>query len=88
MYHVAPGDPPFLIMHGSDDWFIAPHHSQDLAKRLQAAGVPVTLVMIQHDGHGLAAPTSGQVEQPNPGELIQMICNFFVRTLSSGRADT
>jgi len=83
LYHVAHGDPPFLIMHGADDWFIAPHHSEDMAKRLQAAGVPVTVVMIQHDGHGLAMPTSGQVEQPSPATLIQMIANFFVRTLAA-----
>jgi dipeptidyl aminopeptidase/acylaminoacyl peptidase len=83
LYHVASGDPPFLILHGADDWFIAPHHSQDLAKRLQAAGVPVMLVMIQHDGHGLAMPTAGQVEQPSPPTLIQMIANFFTRTLAA-----
>ena len=81
--HVAHGDPPFLIMHGADDWFIAPHHSQDLAKLLRAAGVPVTLVMIQHDGHGLDMPTAGQVEQPSPSALIQMIADFFSRTLSA-----
>ncbi len=80
--HVAPGDPPFLILHGTDDWFIAPHHSQDLAKLLRAAGVPVTLVMIQHDGHGLDAPTTGQIEQPSPATLIQMISDFFARTLA------
>jgi acetyl esterase/lipase len=83
LYYVAHGDPPFLIMHGTDDWFIAPHHSQDMAKKLQAAGVPVTLVMIQHDGHGLAAPTAGQVEQPSPDALVQMIANFFSKTLAS-----
>lgn len=81
--HVAPGDPPFLIMQGADDWFIAPHHSQDLAKLLQAAGVPVTLVMIQHNGHGLAMPTAGQIEQPGPDTLIQMISDFFARTLAA-----
>jgi acetyl esterase/lipase len=80
--HVAPGDPPFLIIHGADDWFIAPHHSQDLARSLHAAGVPVTLVMVQHDGHGLAAPTTGQIEQPSPDALIQMISDFFVKTLA------
>ena len=82
-YHVAHGDPPFLIMHGTDDWFIAPHHSQDMAKRLQAAGVPVTLVMIQHDSHGLAVPTNGQIEQPSPNTLVQMIVNFFSKTLAA-----
>jgi acetyl esterase/lipase len=82
-YHVAHGDPPFLIMHGTDDWFIAPHHSQDMAKRLHAAGVPVTLVMIQHDGHGLAMPTSGQIEQPGPDVLVHMIVDFFSSTLAA-----
>ena len=67
--YVAPNDPPFLIIHGMDDWFITLHHSQDFAKLLQAKGVPATLVMVQHDGHGLAAPTAGQVEQPSPDEL-------------------
>lgn len=83
LYHVAPGDPPFLILHGADDWFIAPHHSQDMARALQAAGVPVTLVMIQHDGHGLAMPTAGQVERPGPATLIQMIAQFLTRTLEA-----
>ena len=84
LYHVAHNDPPFLIIHGSDDWFIAPHHSQDLAKRLTAAGVPNQLVIVQNDAHGLAAPVTGKVEQPGPNELIQMISNFFVRTLGAG----
>lgn len=79
--YVAPNDPPFLIMHGVDDWFIAPRHSQDLAKLLHTAGVPTTLVMIQHDGHGLAAPTAGQIEQPGPDVLVRMISDFFARTL-------
>ncbi len=83
LYHVAHGDPPFLIIQGTDDWFVKPHHSQDLARRLQAAGVPVTLVMVQHDQHGLAVPTPGQVEQPAPATLIQMIRDFFVKTLVS-----
>jgi acetyl esterase/lipase len=82
-YHVAHGDPPFLIIHGVDDWFIAPHHSQDMAKRLQAAGVPVRLVMVQHDGHGLAAPTTGLVERPSPDTLVQIISEFFSRTLAA-----
>jgi len=54
--YVASHDPPFLIIHGTDDWFIAPHHSQNFARLLHAAGVPVTLIMVQYDGHGLATP--------------------------------
>jgi hypothetical protein len=39
--------------------------------------------MIQHDGHELAAVTPGQVEQPSPDALIQMIQDFFVKTLAA-----
>jgi acetyl esterase/lipase len=81
--YVRPGAPPFLIIQGAEDWFITPHHSQELASLLRAAHDPVTLVMIQHDEHGLAAPVPGQVEQPSPGALIQMIQNFFVKTLAA-----
>lgn len=83
LYHVAPGDPPFLIIHGTDDWFIAPHHSQSLAQRLRAVGVPATLVMVQHGGHGLDAPTAGQIQEPSPAAIVEMIDDFFVRTLGS-----
>jgi acetyl esterase/lipase len=82
LYHVASGDPPFMLIHGAQDWFIAPHHAQDLAKRLQAAGVPATLVIVQHDGHGLSAHTPGQVEQPSPDTLVQMMTDFFVKNLA------
>jgi acetyl esterase/lipase len=80
--YVTPDAPPFLIIQGADDWFVTPHHSQKLASLLRAAGVPTTLVMVQHDEHGLDAPTPGQVERPTPDELVQMIQDFFVRTLA------
>jgi acetyl esterase/lipase len=83
LYLVTHDDPPFLIIHGTNDWFIAPHHSQDLAKRLHAAGVPETLVMLQNDGHGLDAPIAGKVEQPDPATVVQMISDFFARTLAA-----
>jgi acetyl esterase/lipase len=84
LYRVQPGDPPFLIIHGVDDWFIAPHHSEKLAQTLAAAGVPATLVLVQHDGHGIAAATSGEVEQPSPDALVQTVCDFFRHTLGAG----
>lgn len=81
--YVTPSAPPFLILQGADDWFIMPHHSQKLASLLQAAHVPTTLAMIQHDQHGLAAVTPGQVEQPSPDALIQIIQAFFVKALAA-----
>jgi len=76
--YVGAGDPPFLILHGTDDVLVRPHHSQDLARRLRAAGVPVTLVMVQHTGHTMA--TAGQ--EPSSTEVTAMVADFFSRTLA------
>lgn len=74
---VRPEDPPFLILHGSDDVLVRPHHSRDLAERLQADGVPATLVMVQHTGHSVDTP--GQ--QPGAADVTAMVADFFSRTL-------
>jgi acetyl esterase/lipase len=81
--YVTPDAPPFLIIQGADDWFITPHHSQKLASLLQAAHDPTTLLVIQHDEHGLNAPAPGQVELPSPDTVVQMIEDFFVKTLAA-----
>jgi acetyl esterase/lipase len=85
LYNVRPGAPPFLILHGQDDWFVAPHHSDDLAARLKATGGDVTLVRIAGDGHGLTAVSKGQREAPTPDVLIADIADFFTRTLKPRR---
>jgi acetyl esterase/lipase len=69
----------FLILHGMDDLAVRPHHSQDLAERLQAAGVPATLVMVQGTGHSLSTP--GQ--QPSPATVQALCVDFFSRVLGS-----
>jgi acetyl esterase/lipase len=76
--YVAPGDPPFLVVHGTDDVLVRPHHSRDLVQRLKSAGVPATLVMVEHTGHSMDTP--GQ--QPSPGEVTAMVVDFFSRTLA------
>ena len=81
LYRVGPGDPPFLIIHGTADWFIAPRHSQQLAERLRQAGVPTTLLMVQGGGHGLNAAPAGTLQSPGPDAVVQAIADFFIRTL-------
>jgi acetyl esterase/lipase len=71
--------PPFLLLHGTDDQDIRPRHSQELARRLAAAGVPVRLVLVQGAGHGLDSP--GQ--QPTPDQLTQLVTDFFIRSLTT-----
>ncbi|MBC2776504.1 alpha/beta hydrolase [Parasphingopyxis marina] len=45
------GDPPALLLHGDADETVRPFHSERLAARLEAAGVPVTLRSYAGIGH-------------------------------------
>ena len=74
----AGGGPPFLILHGTDDQGIRPRQSQELARRLDAAGVPVRLVLVQGADHGLNDPS----QRPTPGQLTEMVADFFDRSLA------
>ncbi len=50
--YVSQDDPPFLIMHGTDDPVVPFDQSVRLAERLHEAGVPATLVRVEGAGHG------------------------------------
>jgi acetyl esterase/lipase len=74
---ISRDDPPFLILQGDADQTVPAAQSQGFAAKLQAAGVPATLVMVRGGPHGLASPK----EQPAPDQLVTMIVDFFARTL-------
>lgn len=80
--YVAPNDPPFLIIHGTDDGLIAIHHSLELYRLLDTVKVSTQLVLVQHGGHGFNASPAGVTQQPRSDALVHMISNFFVRTLA------
>jgi acetyl esterase/lipase len=80
--YAAPDDPPFLLLYGMDHPFARPLNAQELAKRLHAVGVPATVVLVQHGGDGLNAAPPGEIQQPGPDALVQMINRFFVKTLA------
>lgn len=77
--YVQPNDPPFLIFHGTGDAVVPLAQSQELASRLQAAGVSATLVMVQNGGHGFA-PTGGPIS-PTLQDITQTTVDFFVQHL-------
>jgi len=52
LHQVDPDDPPFLIVHGTEDALVPYAASVDLAAALEAAGVPVVLQRIDGGGHG------------------------------------
>jgi acetyl esterase/lipase len=49
--HVTSGSPPFLLLHGTDDWLVPYGQSRQLAAAMTAAGAPVELVPIEGAGH-------------------------------------
>lgn len=82
--YISADDPPFLIIHGEMDSLVPPGQSQELYDRLQAAGVPATLVMVKNAGHGLV-PESGQISPARP-QINNMIVDFFKQELMGSSA--
>lgn len=75
--YVAPGDPPFLVMHSTDDEIVYPQQSQELAWDLAANGVPHQLVMVKGGGHEFDNPG----EQPTEAGITGSIAQFFMQAL-------
>jgi acetyl esterase/lipase len=72
---VSKGDAPFLILHGDKDATVPLRVSQTLTERLQAAGVPVTLVIVKNADHNFN-PEGGPMS-PTRAEMTRMIADFF-----------
>jgi acetyl esterase/lipase len=53
--YITPDDPPFLIVHGTNDCLVSPQQSQLLHNALNAASLNSTLFYIQGAGHGGSA---------------------------------
>jgi acetyl esterase/lipase len=74
---VTADDPPFLIQHGAKDSTVPLSQSQILLARLQAAGVPVSLTVVENAGHGFT-PTGGAIN-PTREDLTRQLADFFDR---------
>lgn len=67
--YITPDDPPFLIVHGTNDCRVSPQQSQLLHNALNAASLNSTLFYIQGAGHGGDA-----FDRP---EIQTLVDNFF-----------
>ncbi len=76
---VSADDPPFLILHGDRDSLVPLSQSQMLYEKLQAANVPVTLVVVENAGHGFV-PSGGPI-RPTREEITTLVADFFDRFL-------
>lgn len=54
-FHVSKADAPFLLVHGTEDQNVPISQAQELCKKLQAAGVPVSLIKVK-DVHTFHTP--------------------------------
>ncbi|HEX4163035.1 MAG TPA: alpha/beta hydrolase [Acidimicrobiales bacterium] len=75
--YVAPGDPPFLIMHSTDDEIVYPQQSNELSWDLGANGVAHQLMIVKDGGHEFDNPG----EQPTEADITRAVADFFIRTL-------
>ncbi len=76
--YVAPGDPPFLIVHANNDGIVPLAQSTELAAALEHAGVPTTFVTVHGGGHSLADPGG----TPDAKEIEALVVRFFVTELA------
>jgi len=51
--HISSDDPPFLIMHGSDDGLVPVEQSMAFDEMLRATGIDTTLRVVDGAEHGL-----------------------------------
>jgi dipeptidyl aminopeptidase/acylaminoacyl peptidase len=74
--HVTPDDPPFLILHGTNDNVVPLEQSQMLYDLLVANGVPAEFVLVENGGHGFNSSAN-----PPREEISYIIADFFLKTL-------
>ena len=68
--HVTADDPPFLIVHGSDDPLVPFEQAELLHAALKKAGVDSTLVKMEGGGHGIRGE-----------EVLKRVTAFFDKHL-------
>ncbi len=78
--YITPDDPPFLIFHGDKDGVVPIAQALTLDERLQAAGVPSTLVIVKGGDHGLN-PLPGQTAEPAWEAIARTTRDFLVKNL-------
>jgi len=67
--HVTRSSSPFLLMHGARDTLVPIWHSEELQRRLRAAGVEARLIVVPDKGHWFQLTT----------EQVAEVAQFFQR---------
>lgn len=72
---VSGDEPPFLLIHATDDGVVESHDSTSMASRLHAAGVRAELLML--DGGSHTAPMQGLYDPRRQPQVLPAILGFI-----------
>ena len=75
--YVAPGDPPFLLMHSDNDEIVYPAQTTEMAAALSANHVPHEVIVVHGGGHNFNQPGG----TPDPAAITAIVVDFFLRVL-------
>jgi acetyl esterase/lipase len=75
--YIAPGDPPFLILHADNDRIVYPQQSDELDWDLSANHVPHDLVVVKGGGHEFDQPGGS----PNARQITALVVAFLEQHL-------
>jgi acetyl esterase/lipase len=75
--YVAPGDPPFLILHSDNDRIVYPQQSQELAWDMAANDVPHRLVIVAGAGHEFDQAGGS----PDQDQITTLVVEYFIEML-------
>ena len=75
--HISSEDPPFLILHSDGDPIVPSSYSQTFYKHLTEAGVPATLVIVDHDKHHF----NPAMMNPSHEEVAKIVADFLDEAL-------
>lgn len=88
--HVAAGAPPFLFVHGEEDWFAGIEHSQRMQERLLAVGAAAEILSIPGGGHLINREAAAGrydlvVTSTDTAESWLAMIDFLDRTIGGAR---
>lgn len=71
--HIAPGNPPTLILGGADDPLVPPEGAMDFTRRATAAGNSVKLILFPYSGHDFNTTYGSITNQA----ILQIVAHFM-----------
>ena len=79
--YVDKNDPPTLIFHGEEDYFVIINQSEILYDALKEAGATTQLVRVVNGGHGYKPTPEGSVVKPSRDEMNALELQWFRKYL-------